>query len=1171
MASTGYNVAVGSTELNEGVATYSTLGPTPFWGAGAATSPYQSILSYIPENAWDQSTRGTINGGAYPGGAGTTAGGGGISAYSLIPNWQVGPTTTTNVPTLDPVPGTGLGTIPSSYYQVAGVSHRLMPDVSTTNGGHDGIIYCIEGSCTLSSTGTLQGFSVMSGVLTAGAPTMAGIQALINQSVGGRQGNPNFFYYRIAAAQNETTCDSDTFLMTSAKTCGFHDIQTGNTNTPAARTGTTSIGWPAGVGYDLATGLGSPDAANLAALWSTVKFSPTTVGLNVVDLDSSSSQVNPIVITHGDYLQISIDVIPLDSSGNPIGPITPIEGGAGPAGPTGDVALIAQEANSNGGIGFYTVTNGTDPNGNPILGGCANNFNPPVQGVTSVLCFGVPGDGNPYDSLQGGALLMGGQFPAIPGGTYNLYAHYAGDTTYAASNSQLVAVTVAPEITTLEIDPYSMSTAGALTGPPVTSFTYGQNIYLDSFVNFQSGYGTPTGTITYTLNNGTTNLPVATSKLDTADDAYFDAGPGSGASGFDVPPTYPVLLPGVYSIIAKYSGDPSFAPSTAPSFSIQVTPANSTVKTTVTQGDVKSGGTANLLVTVSNAAAAQFLGGYTGLFATGTVTFVDTTTGTTLGTTTASQMVNGVVTFTTPPLTTTGAHSIVATYNGDSNYLAKAATAATVTVIAGTTTTMTVTAPATAQVGAADSFVATVTPSTATGAVYFYANGIELGTATISTTTHTATLSYKNFSVGTYAISATYAGSATVDATATTVSPTLVVTPNTPSVTIAAAPTGDSGGGYTISAALITSPNNQGTSTLPVPLPNPTFNFYQGSTLLGSAVATYVPTTFTYVANFTTTAIVPGPSTVITATFVGDANYNTASASETVSLGLTSLAISITAPTSSTIGVGEAVVLKAVVTPLVASATAVGGTVSFYDNGTLLGTAAPVTSTVAPLTTTGVATLTTSLATAGSHTITAIYNGDAHFYTSSATLSTVITTSTPSFTIAVNPTALSIAQGSSGSVAVTATVVGNWTGTAPLVCTGLPVNATCTFTYAAGTPPSYYTFPGANGVYMGTLTINTMKPLATQGVGASGLLWLPALLLAGFLGIRRKQLSLRGRQWVLMAILLCASLATTACSSFNSSTPAGMTTVTVVANGTGSTAASPSISATATVAVTVTQ
>ena len=111
-------------------------------------------------------------------------------------------------------------------------------------------------------------------------------------------------------------------------------------------------------------------------------------------------------------------------------------------------------------------------------------------------------------------------------------------------------------------------------------------------------------------------------------------------------------------------------------------------------------------------------------------------------------MVNGAVTFTTPALTTLGANAIVATYNGDTNYSAKAATSATVTVVATTAATVTVTAPATAQVGTAVSLVATVSAATATTAVYFYANGIEIGTANIVVATHTADVDLQEFRCG---------------------------------------------------------------------------------------------------------------------------------------------------------------------------------------------------------------------------------------------------------------------------------------------------------------------------------------------------------------------------------------------------------------------------------------
>src|SRR5579883_1990594 len=79
--------------------------------------------------------------------------------------------------------------------------------------------------------------------------------ALINQKTGVAQGNINPVLYRLA---------------TNAP-AAFHDIVAGGNQVPCVL-GTTdcgsgTIGYAAGPGYDLATGIGSVDAANLAAAW----------------------------------------------------------------------------------------------------------------------------------------------------------------------------------------------------------------------------------------------------------------------------------------------------------------------------------------------------------------------------------------------------------------------------------------------------------------------------------------------------------------------------------------------------------------------------------------------------------------------------------------------------------------------------------------------------------------------------------------------------------------------------------------------------------------------------------------------------------------------------------------------------------------------------------------
>ena len=354
-------------------------------------------------------------------------------------------------------------------------------------------------------------------------------------------------------------------------------------------------------------------------------------------------------------------------------------------------------------------------------------------------------------------------------------------------------------------------------------------------------------------------------------------------------------------------------------------------------------------------------------------------------------------------------------------------------------------------------------------------------------------------------------------------------------------------------------PNNGGTATLPNPLPNTTVNFYQGATLLGSATAAYLPVSFQYIANFTTTAITPGAST-LTATFAGDANYATASATEAVNLGATTTAF--VTPATITVGTGQPTVLTAVVTPTVATTTSVGGTVSFYDGGTLLGTASPVVATVGPLTMTGVATISSVLSTTVTHSLSAVYSGDSHFTGSTGNLSAIVgTSSAGSFTIGIAPTQIQIEQGSSATVAVTATVTGNWAGTVPVTCSNLPAHATCLFTYGTA-KANAFALPGTNGTFTGTLTVVTADSFdATH----AGLFWIPSALLGMLLMLGRRQLSLRGRQLVMMLMLLCGALATTACGSggpvtLGGGTPLGLVTITVTGTGTGSTAASPSLS-----------
>jgi len=163
-----------------------------------------SALGYIPEVVWNES--GTN------GGSGLWASGGGASLHYSQPSWQK-----------------GLSGI------AAANGMRAVPDVAMSASGHDGYIIVENGS-----------YYVISGT-SAASPSFAGVMALLVQAKGGvGQGNANPVLYALSSASKSP----------------FHATASGNNSVPG-QTGFTA----SGAQYNLATGLGSVDAAALAGAW----------------------------------------------------------------------------------------------------------------------------------------------------------------------------------------------------------------------------------------------------------------------------------------------------------------------------------------------------------------------------------------------------------------------------------------------------------------------------------------------------------------------------------------------------------------------------------------------------------------------------------------------------------------------------------------------------------------------------------------------------------------------------------------------------------------------------------------------------------------------------------------------------------------------------------------
>ena len=718
--------------------------------------------------------------------------------------------------------------------------------------------------------------------------------------------------------------------------------------------------------------------------------STTAATVNVAQAGTTvavSNAANPSVV--GQQISLSATVTPASGSG-PTGTVQFYDNGAalGPAETvSGGVATLTTSSLALGSHPITTIYSG-DGNfrGSTTLGSFSqvvnqagttttvtSSANPgplsePITYTATVTVNG-PGSGTPTGKVSftdGGSPISGCQNMNLPATLFvqcqqtytsdvghTIQASYTGDANYVLSTSGIYDESLAQSSTTTDVSPSTGST------------TYGQPVSFTATVIPELGSSAnPTGMVTF-VNNATD--PATT----------LGSAPVSTTAGLTTAKLAFLYLPaGSYSVMASYDGDSVF------------TGSSSTTPATVTVGQVSAS------VGVASSAAPSVVGQSVTLTATitppagagptGTVQFYDN--GTALGP--AESVSGGAATLTTSGLGL-GSHPITATYGGDGNFTGVTTGVAFSQVVnqAGTTTTVTSSANP-GEVGVAITYTATVTVNapgggTPTGKVSFTDGGSSISGCQNLTLPVTAPLfvqcpqTYATNS--THSIVATYAGDANYVGSANSAYSESVSQVGTSTGISATAGSITYGQSVTFTATVTAATGN----------PTGSVTFFDNGTAIGtSAVSTTAGVTK---ATLTLTTL-PAGSDTVTATYGGSTEFagsSTPPAGVAVSVAQAATTVVVTSNQNPSVS-GQSVTITAAIFITAPGAGMPTGTVTFYDNGVVIGTGSVGTS-VPPGPAIG-ASMTTSSLSVAAHPITATYGGDSNFLgsTTTATLQQVV-------------------------------------------------------------------------------------------------------------------------------------------------------------------------------------
>jgi subtilase family serine protease len=646
-ASTPYNVAVGGTDFyysswNQGTNAIDTQLGT-YWSGQTSTTPTESLKQYIPEQAWNDSQFGDdlLNYYNLTGSSTIVGGGGGASSDAYCSGTLSASTGSCSVNLSGyPKPSWQSGTgVPSDKV-------RDVPDVSLfAADGLNASYYptcASDGDCQSASGNNPVQITGIGGT-SAAAPAFAGIMALVNQATGNRQGQADMVLYPLAAQYPAV----------------FHDVVNGSNSEPCQYSATSTSNSPDCIAASNAITVGGVTEGQLGT-GTTPDYNAGTgydqaTGLGSVDAAVMIADWSKVAFTPSTVTLTSPTAGASFTHGASI-TFTGAVAGTGSSTPTGDVAIETSSTElSNQAQTYFTLNNGA----------------------------------------------FSGNLSYLPGGTYNVWAHYAGDSNNAAADSAATQITVSPEASTVLLQAVTPGSSQYNSVAGNTSIPYGTQIYVEatpygsSYYNNCVNVSSPPNTCTGETNaTGTVTFKDGSGTLGTATiNAEGNAEYATGA--FTV---------GAHTVTAAYSGDNSYNASTSSSVGFTVVQSTPTIQVSSPTTSGSAGQSSVLTILVDSNGI--------GIAPTGTVTVSGLPSGATASATLGSVAdptygyTSAVATVTIPSSVTAGTYNLTINYGGDTNYKATsttlgytvgAAASGTATTIAATSsaTSSTVTTPIT--------------------------------------------------------------------------------------------------------------------------------------------------------------------------------------------------------------------------------------------------------------------------------------------------------------------------------------------------------------------------------------------------------------------------------------------------------------------------------------------